>query len=191
MASAHERVCHSAEPGSDQLVHLRCHGGAESSCCLSCARLFSLPQLYARRSAFIRIWWSPFLKRPLSFFDTNPLTSILNRFSKDIGCMDELLPSVFLGAIQMILFAIAAFLLPVVFNPCVLLIGLPLLVLFVILWGYSLKTARQVRKLEISCRKPVISHFSETLTGLVTIRTHNMQKTFTEEFYRFAIKISL
>lgn len=27
MASAHERVCHSAGLGSDQLVHLRCHGG--------------------------------------------------------------------------------------------------------------------------------------------------------------------
>jgi len=129
------------------------------------------------------------LQAPLSFFDTNPLTSILNRFSKDIGCMDELLPSVFLGAIQMILFAIAAFLLPVVFNPCVLLIGLPLFVLFLILWGYSLKTMRQVRRLEISCRKPVISHFSETLTGLVTIRTHNMQKTFTEEFYGFVSRL--
>lgn len=27
MASAHEWVCYSAELGSDQLVHLRCHGG--------------------------------------------------------------------------------------------------------------------------------------------------------------------
>lgn len=125
------------------------------------------------------------LRAPVFFFDTNPATSILNRFSKDIGCMDELLPSVFLGAIQIILFAISAFLLPVVLNPCVLLGGIPLFVLFLILWGYYLKTARQVRRLEISCRKPVISHFSETLMGLVTIRTHSMQKSFTEDFYGF------
>ena len=125
------------------------------------------------------------LQAPVSFFSTNPMTSILNRFSKDIGCMDELLPSVFLGAIQMILFAISAFLLPVVFNPSVLLVGLLLFVLFLILWRYFLKTARQVRRLEINCRKPVISHFSETLMGLVTIRTHGMQKTFTEDFYGF------
>lgn len=123
------------------------------------------------------------LQAPVAFFDTNSKTSILNRFSKDIGCMDELLPSVFLGSIQMTLFAISAFLLPVVLNPCVILTGAPLFVLFVIFWGYYLKTARQVRRLEISCRRPVVCHFSETLTGLVTIRTHSMQKVFTEDFY--------
>ena len=121
------------------------------------------------------------LQAPVSFVDTNP--GILTRFSKDIGCMDELLPSVFLGAMQMVLFAISAFLLPVVLNPCVIVVGAPLFVLFIIFWGYYLKTARQVRRLEISCRRPVVCHFSETLTGLVTIRTHSMQKTFTEDFY--------
>lgn len=125
------------------------------------------------------------LQAPIAFFDTHPTTSILNRFSKDIGCMDELLPSVFLVSIQMTLFAISVFLLPVILNPCVFLVGGPLFVLFIIFWSYYLKTARQVRKLEISCRRPVVGHFSETLTGLVTIRTHSMQKAFTEGFYGF------
>lgn len=125
------------------------------------------------------------LQAPIAFFDTHPTASILNRFSKDIGCMDELLPSVFLGSIQMTLFTISLFLLPVILNPCVFLVGGPLFVLFIILWGYYLKTSRQVRKLEIGCRRPVVGHFSETLTGLVTIRTHSMQKTFTEGFYGF------
>lgn len=125
------------------------------------------------------------LRAPVLFFDTNSAISILNRFSKDIGCMDELLPSVFLRAIQITLFAISAFLLPVVLNPSVLLGGIPLFVLFLLLWAYSLKTGRQVRRLEISSRKPVVSHFSETLMGLVTIRTHSMQKSFTEDFYGF------
>lgn len=123
------------------------------------------------------------LKAPVALFDTN--TGILNRFSKDIGFMDELLPSVFLGAIQMVLFAVSAFLLPVVLNPCVILVGAPLFVLFLIFWGYYLKTARQVRRLEISCRRPVVCHFSETLTGLLMIRTHGMQKAFTDDFYGF------
>lgn len=123
------------------------------------------------------------LKAPVALFDTN--TGILNRFSKDIGFMDELLPSVFLGAIQMVLFAVSAFLLPVVLNPCVILVGAPLFVLFLVFWGYYLKTARQVRRLEISCRRPVVCHFSETLTGLLMIRTHGMQKAFTDDFYGF------
>ena len=123
------------------------------------------------------------LQAPITFFDTHPATSILNRFSKDIGCMDEVLPSVFLGALQMSLFAVSALLVPVIFNPCVLLGGVPLFILFLAFWRYYLRTARQIRRLEINSRKPVISHFSETLKGLVTIRNHNMQKPFTEDFY--------
>ena len=37
------------------------------------------------------------------FFDSNPVGRILNRFSNDIGCVDEMLPKTFLAAMQMLL----------------------------------------------------------------------------------------
>ena len=40
---------------------------------------------------------SEILKATVLFFDTNPIGRILNRFSRDIGIVDELLPDVFSG----------------------------------------------------------------------------------------------
>ncbi|NXX29747.1 MRP4 protein, partial [Nicator chloris] len=42
------------------------------------------------------------LKAPVLFFDRNPIGKILNRFSKDIGHLDDLLPLTFLDFVQVI-----------------------------------------------------------------------------------------
>ena len=60
------------------------------------------------------------LKAPVFFFDTNPSGRILNRFSRDIGLMDELLPDVFVDSTQLILFCVGSVVLLSVLNPWVL-----------------------------------------------------------------------
>ena len=42
------------------------------------------------------------LKAPPRFFDTNPSGAILNRFSKDIGSMDDMLPTAALVTLRVI-----------------------------------------------------------------------------------------
>lgn len=44
--------------------------------------------------------FSCLMKTVMRFFDTNPSGRILNRFSKDVGTMDEILPKTMLEAIQ-------------------------------------------------------------------------------------------
>lgn len=125
------------------------------------------------------------LQAPLIFFDTNPVGRILNRFSKDVGCMDELLPKKFLISLQLILFLLAAILIPAVANFWVLFVIAPLSLIAVYIVRHYLKSSRELKRLESICRSPVFSHISETLNGLDTIRTRGRQNDFINQFYRY------
>jgi ATP-binding cassette subfamily C (CFTR/MRP) protein 4 len=124
------------------------------------------------------------LKGPADYFDKNSKDVILQCFSKDVASMDELLPGVFLDAMQGVLFNLSAVLLPSFLNPIIFLFAVPLVLLFLAYWSYYLKASRQIKLLEASSRVPVIKHFSEMLNGLVVIRNHEMQEEFTEEVFR-------
>jgi len=128
---------------------------------------------------------SAVLRAPILFFDTNPIGRILNRFSRDIGIMDELLPEMFLEAVQIVLFCIGAVVLPSILNPWIILPATPLIIIFILIGRYYLTTARDVRRLEGISRSPVLSHFSDSLMGLVTIRAYKREDAFLETLYRF------
>lgn len=127
------------------------------------------------------------LQAPVLFFDSNPAGRILNRFSNDIGCADELLPKTFLLAVEILLLMCAAVLIPIASNPWLLLVAIPLTVLFVYISKYYMKSARELKRLESICRSPVFSHFSETVRGLSTIRTRGRQSDFIDTFYRYLV----
>ena len=57
------------------------------------------------------------LQAPVLLFDSNPVGRIMNRFSKDVGGMDEELPKTFLISIQLILLLFTLILVPTVTNP--------------------------------------------------------------------------
>ena len=128
---------------------------------------------------------SAVLKAPVLFFDTNPVGRILNRFSRDIGIMDELLPDKFLEAAQVVLFCIGAVVLPSILNPWLILPATPLIIIFILIGRYYLTAARDLRRLEGIRRSPVLSHFSDSLMGLVTIRAYKREDAFLKTLYRF------
>ena len=125
------------------------------------------------------------LQAPVLFFDSNPVGRIMNRFSKDVGCMDEVIPRKFLSAVQLVLLMFTTVLLPSVINPWLLFAVVPIAVLAGLISRYYLKTSRELQRLESISRSPVYSHFSETLDGLETIRTRKREEDFVEEFCRY------
>ena len=125
------------------------------------------------------------LQAPVLFFDTNPVGRILNRFSNDIGCVDELLPKTILWAMQMLLLIFFQILVTVATNVWLVFVVVPISMLVVYLSNYYLKTARELKRLESISRSPVFAHFSETLIGLDTIRTRGRQRDFVDTLYRY------
>ena len=79
---------------------------------------------------------SAVLKAPVLFFDTNPVGRILNRFSRDIGIMDELLPDIFVEVLQVILYCIGAVVLLSILYPWIILPATPLIIIFLLTGRY-------------------------------------------------------
>ncbi|XP_039260712.2 ATP-binding cassette sub-family C member 4-like isoform X1 [Styela clava] len=125
------------------------------------------------------------LRAPIRFFDTNPSGRILNRFSKDMGQIDELLPIAFMDFLWIFGLIIGVVILTLVINYLVIVIVIPLIICFMWLRSYYLRTSRDIKRLEGTYRSPVFSLLSSTLEGLPTVRAFGVQSEFENKFHEF------
>ena len=73
---------------------------------------------------------------------------VLNRFSKDIGFLDDLLPQVFFEFIQLFVRFLGILIISIAANPWLAIVAAAVMVVFVFFRWYYLKTARDVKRLE-------------------------------------------
>nr|CAH7718236.1 unnamed protein product [Callosobruchus chinensis] len=122
------------------------------------------------------------LQAPMRFFDINPSGRILNRFSKDMGAIDELLPTAALDAIQIFLVLFGILTMVFIVVPLMIVPALVLSILFYLCRSVYLASAQDIKRLEGITKAPVFSHTSSTLYGLTTIRSSKAEKIITKEF---------
>uniref|UniRef100_A0A4W2HXA1 Multidrug resistance-associated protein 4-like n=1 Tax=Bos indicus x Bos taurus TaxID=30522 RepID=A0A4W2HXA1_BOBOX len=122
------------------------------------------------------------LRAPVLFFHRNPIGRILNRFSKDIGHMDDLLPLIFQDFIQAFLLVIGVVGMMVAAVPWIAIPVIPLGIVFFFLRRYFLETSRDVKRLECTTWSPVFSHLASSIRGLWTIRAYKAEQKFQELF---------
>ncbi|XP_039915648.1 ATP-binding cassette sub-family C member 10 isoform X1 [Hirundo rustica] len=118
------------------------------------------------------------LKATVTFFDTTPTGRILNRFSSDLYCVDDSLPfmlNIFLAN----MYGLLGMLVIMTYGlPWIGLVLLPLAVVYFFIQRYYRCTSRELKRLHSVTLSPIYTHFSETLSGLSTVRAMRAAKRF-------------
>ncbi|XP_008210078.1 multidrug resistance-associated protein 4 isoform X1 [Nasonia vitripennis] len=126
--------------------------------------------------------FSCLLKSPMRFYEINPSGRILNRFSKDIGLVDETLPTTTLDALQVLLKIIGVSIQVLIINWWSI---VPMIIMSTSCWKLKnvyLPTAQNIKRLESKAKSPVYSHVNSTMSGLATIRSAEAQEKLKAEF---------
>ncbi|KAI1280801.1 Multidrug resistance-associated protein 1 [Halotydeus destructor] len=118
------------------------------------------------------------LRSPMSFFDTTPLGRIVNRFSKDVDTVDSIIPETLSGWLECLLQVVASFFIISYATPLFLTVIVPISVVYYYIQKFYIPTSRQLKRLESITRSPIYSHFSETLSGVSTIRAYKANQRF-------------
>ncbi|KAK5646881.1 hypothetical protein RI129_005345 [Pyrocoelia pectoralis] len=122
------------------------------------------------------------IRGTMRFFNTNPSGRILNRFSKDIGAVDDMLPITTLDSFQYSFMLLGIVVVVASVNPWLLIPTAVIFILFYFLRNFYLGTSRNVKRLEGIARSPVFGHLNASLQGLTTIRALRAESTLVHEF---------
>ncbi|PVD27631.1 hypothetical protein C0Q70_12797 [Pomacea canaliculata] len=124
------------------------------------------------------------LRSPMVFFDTTPVGRIINRFSRDIEAIDNIIPKnihEFLSIGTMILVTIIVI---SISTPLFIILVIPVLILYYVIQSIYIPTSRQLKRMESVTHSPIYVHFSETISGGATIRAYGAVDRFIEEIKR-------
>ena len=121
---------------------------------------------------------------PVLFFDTNPVGRIMNRFSKDIGAIDDFLPLKFVYSMTCLLYCFGVLVLTGIVNYWFVLVIIPTLMLFIIICRHYLKTSRELSRLAAIRCSPLYAHLSETIDGIEVIHSTQMEETNLRKLYK-------
>jgi ABC-type multidrug transport system fused ATPase/permease subunit len=114
----------------------------------------------------------------IRLFDVEPTGRLLNRFSSDMGVIDKKLAQTFQRLLQFVLLCVSAIVVNAIISLWSLAMAVPIVGIFYVLQRFFRTSARELQRLESLTKGPVVSHLTETLSGLTTIRAFGQQKRY-------------
>uniref|UniRef100_A0A8C1Z245 ATP-binding cassette, sub-family C (CFTR/MRP), member 8b n=1 Tax=Cyprinus carpio TaxID=7962 RepID=A0A8C1Z245_CYPCA len=115
---------------------------------------------------------------PMRLFETTPLGNILNRFSADTNTIDQHIPVTLECLSRSTLLCVSAVGVISYVTPLFLFALLPLAVACYFIQKYFRVASRDLQQLEDSTEMPLLSHYSQTIEGLTTIRAFRHEQRF-------------
>ncbi|XP_030621036.1 ATP-binding cassette sub-family C member 8 [Chanos chanos] len=123
---------------------------------------------------------------PMRFFETTPLANILNRFSADTNTVDQHISVTLECLSRSTLLCVSAVGVICYVTPVFLIALLPLAVTCYFIQKYFRVASRDLQQLEDSTQIPLLSHYSQTIEGLTTIRAFRHEQRFKKKLLEYA-----
>ncbi|CAD5112774.1 DgyrCDS1986 [Dimorphilus gyrociliatus] len=121
------------------------------------------------------------MKAKMTFFDTHRVAVILNRFSKDLLFVDQVMIVAFSTFITLLLHVFFGMAFTTYVYPYLAICYVICIVVNYILFRKASNPIFRLKRLELSSSAPLLSHINDTLTGISVIRCHNMTERFWEK----------
>ncbi|XP_060849436.1 ATP-binding cassette sub-family C member 4-like isoform X2 [Rhopalosiphum padi] len=122
------------------------------------------------------------IRATMYFFNKNASGRILNRFSKDLGSIDEMLPFVLMDVIQIGLIVIGILIIVGITNPYFIIPTLIIVFIFFKIRNIYMTISQSIKRLEGVTRSPVFTHLNASLQGITTIRAFEAEEILSTEF---------
>ncbi|MBN3307798.1 ABCC8 protein, partial [Amia calva] len=122
---------------------------------------------------------------PMRLFETTPLGNILNRFSADINTIDQHIPATLECLSRSTLLCVSALGVISYVTPVFLIALVPLAIACYFIQKYFRVASRDLQQLDDSTQLPLLSHFSETVEGLTTIRAFRYEAKFRQKLLEY------
>ena len=113
-----------------------------------------------------------------AFFDTTPLGRVLNRFTKDVQGVDMILPELGVFVFSMSFLAVGYLIIMCISSVLLLILVVIMVYAYLFLLHRYTATVRQLKRMEDIARSPMVAILSESLGGLATIRSYNVEQMF-------------
>ncbi|KAJ7459489.1 multidrug resistance-associated ABC transporter [Mycena galericulata] len=135
---------------------------------------FAVVSLFASLSLF-KAALAHVLRSPTSFFDTTPMGRILSRLVKDQDTLDNELSMTLMQLLSTFSSVIGTVVLVFYTFPLLGIIFAPMSVLYYLVSVYYRRSSVETKRLDSLMRSALYASYSETLTGLATIRAYREQ----------------